>query len=377
MMFDELLMIPGPVHVNSRILNAMSRRLIGHRTPEFSEIMRNCTEGLKELFGTKNDVYIISGSGTAGMEAGIATFSKLDRITCIDNGKFGDRLGKIAERYTNVDVLRFEWGKSIDLEKVEVSLEDGSQAVAFVHNETSTGILNPAKEIAKIAKKHSALVIMDGITSVGGDEVKMDEWGIDVAIVGSQKCLGIPPGLSAVAVSERAWEFYNERAPFYLDLSAYKKKIKDWQTPYTPAVPLFVALDEAIKIIQEEGLGNRIKRHRTMAKAVREWAVNAGLKLFPELNEYSNYSNTVTAIKMPEGITDKELRGTLKEEYRILISGGQEHLKGKIFRIGTMGNIGKRELLSTLVALEDVLTRKGVALPSIDSAIKVLSEVNQ
>ena len=375
MKFDELLMIPGPVQVHSRILNVMARPLIGHRTPEFSEIMKRCTEGLKELFGTKDDVFIISGSGTAGMEAAIASFSNVKKITCIDNGKFGDRLCRIASRYTEVDDLRFEWGKSIELDKVEKSLEEGSEAVAFVHNETSTGILNPAREIAKIAKKHSALVIMDGITSVGGDEVKMDEWGVDVAIVGSQKCLGIPPGLAAVAVRERAWEFYNEKAPFYLDLAAYRKKIKDWQTPYTPAVPLFVALDEAIKMIQEEGLEKRIRRHRLFSKAVREWAINAGLELFPELNEYSNYSNTVTAIKMPAEISDSELRGRVKKEFGITISGGQEHLKGKIFRIGTMGNIGKREVLATLAAVEDVLTIKGACMPALNAALSVLQEI--
>ncbi len=375
MKFDELLMIPGPVQVHSRILNAMAKPLIGHRTPEFSEIMKRCTEGLKELFGTRSDVYIITGSGTAGMEAAISTFSSVKKITCIDNGKFGDRLCRIASRYTKVDELRFEWGKSIELDKVEKSLEEGSEAIAFVHNETSTGILNPAEEIGKLAKKHSALVIMDGITSVGGDEVKMDEWEIDVAIVGSQKCLGIPPGLAAVAVREKAWEFYNEKAPFYLDLSAYKKKLKDWQTPYTPAITLFVALDEAIKMIKEEGLEKRIERHRTFSRAVREWAINSGLELFPELNEYSRYSNTVTAIKMPPEITDSELRGTLKREYGITISGGQEHLKGRIFRIGTMGNIGKREVLSTLAAVEDILTRKGAAMPALNAAMNVLKDL--
>jgi aspartate aminotransferase-like enzyme len=372
MKFDELLMIPGPVQVHSRILNAMARPLIGHRTKEFSEVMKRCTEGLKELFGTKEDVFLITGSGTAGVEAAIASFSKVKRIACIDNGKFGDRLCRIASRYTDTEEIRFEWGKSIELELVEKSLEEGSEAVTFVHNETSTGILNPAREISRIAKKHSALVIMDGITSVGGDEVKMDEWGIDVAVVGSQKCLGLPPGLAAVAVRERAWEFYNERAPLYLDLSSYRKKLKEWQTPYTPVIPLFVALDEAIKMIQEEGLERRIERHRTFSKAVREWALNAGLELFPELNEYSEYSNTVTAIKMPSGITDSELRGTLRRDYGIAISGGQEHLKGRIFRIGTMGNIGKREVLSTLAAIEEVLLRKRACKPSLSSAFNVL-----
>ena len=308
------------------------------------------------------------------MEAAIASFSKVKKITCIDNGKFGDRFAKIASRYTKVDVVKFEWGKSIDLEAVEKSLAEGSEAVAFVHNETSTGILNPAKEIAKIAKKYDALVIMDGITSVGGEEVRMDEWKIDVAVVGSQKCIGAPPGLAAVAVNDRAWEFYNEKCPYYLDLNAYKEKIEDLQTPYTPAIPLFFALHEALKIIEEEGIENRIRRHRIFAEAVRTWAIEAGLELFPELNEYSRYSNTVTAIKIPKGITDKELRDGVRE-YGILISGGQEHLKGKIFRIGTMGNITKRDVLATLMALEEVLRRKNLIKPAIDSALEILRKI--
>ncbi len=370
-----LLMIPGPVQLHERIIKAMCRQMIGHRGKEFSKIFEYCIDGLKELFGTKHEVYIISGSGTSGMEAAIASFSNVKRIACVDNGKFGDRLCRIASKYTEVDEIRFEWGKSIELERIEESFENGSEAIAFVHNETSTGILNPAKEIAKIAKKYDALVIMDGITSVGGDVVKMDEWGVDVAIVGSQKCLGCPPGLAAVAVNERAWDYYNEKAPFYLDLKAYKKKVPDLQTPYTPAVPLFYALEEALKIIEEEGLENRVKRHRTFSKAVRVWATEAGLELFPQLNEYSSYSNTVTAIKMPENVTDKELRGTLQNEYGITISGGQEHLKGKIFRIGTMGNIGKAEVVTTLAAVEDVLMRKNAIKSALHAAIEVLKEL--
>jgi len=371
-MMDGLLMIPGPVKLHERIINAMARQMIGHRSKDFEEVFEYCINALKPLFGTKSDVVIISGSGTAGMEAAVASFSKVKRVTCIDNGKFGERFAKIASRYTEVDHIRFEWGTSIDLEKVEESIAEGSEAVTFVHNETSTGILNPAKEIAKIAHKYDALVIMDGITSVGGDEVKMDEWGIDVAVVGSQKCIGAPPGLAAVAISDRAWDHYNERVPYYLDLKAYVKKAEENQTPYTPAVPLFLALAEALKIIEEEGLENRIKRHRKFSKAVRAWCESAGLELFPKLNEVSAYSNTVTAIRMPENVTDKELRETLQREYGITISGGQEHLKGKIFRIGTMGNITKRDVLATLAAIEDILLRKNAIKPAIHIAMEVL-----
>lgn len=369
---EGLLMIPGPVKLHERVINAMAKQMIGHRSKDFEEVFEYCITAIKPLFGTKGDVTIISGSGTAGMEAAIASFSRVEKITCIDNGKFGERFAKIARKYTEVDHLRFEWGTSIDLDRVEDSLANGSEAVAFVHNETSTGILNPAKEIARIAKEYDALVIMDGITSVGGDDVRMDEWGIDVAVVGSQKCLGAPPGLAAVAVNESAWDFYNENVPLYLDLKAYIKKAGDNQTPYTPAVPLFLALAEALRIIEEEGLENRIERHRKLADATRKWVEAAGLEMFPELNEHSRYSNTVTAVKMPDGITDKELRGTLREEYGITISGGQEHLKGKIFRIGHMGNVSKRDLLVTLAAIEEILLRKNAVKPAIHKAMEAL-----
>jgi aspartate aminotransferase-like enzyme len=309
------------------------------------------------------------------LEAAISSFSNVRKMTCVDNGKFGERLGIIAKRYTEVDAVSFRWGTSIEIEKIEESFENGSEAVAFVHNETSAGILNPAEEIVKIARKYDALVIMDAITSVGGDEVRMDDWGIDVAIVGSQKCLGIPPGLAAVAFNERAWDFYNEKCPFYLDLAAYRKKLGDNQTPYTPAIPLYYALEEALKIINEEGLENRIRRHRIFSKAVREWANEAGIELLAELNEYSRYSNTVTAMKLPEGVTDKDLRGTLKSEYNITVSGGQGELKGKIFRIGTMGNIGKRDVLATLGAVQDILMRFGKAKPALNAATEVLREL--
>ncbi|WP_202320098.1 pyridoxal-phosphate-dependent aminotransferase family protein [Archaeoglobus neptunius] len=370
-----LLMIPGPVQLHERIIRAMARQMIGHRTADFSEVMSFCVDVLREVFQTKGDICLISGSGTAGMEAAIASFSNVRKMATIENGKFGERLGEIASRYTEVERLQFSWGESVDLDAVRNAFDNGCEAVAFVHNETSTGILNPAKEIASIAKEYDGLVIMDAITSAGGDYVRMDEWGVDVAIVGSQKCLGAPPGLAAVAVGEKAWEFYNERCPYYLDLAAYRKKLKDMQTPYTPAVPLFFALAEALEIIREEGLENRIQRHRILSSAVRKWAVEAGLELFPNLNEYSSYSNTVTAIKMPDGITDSELRGTLKKEYGILISGGQGELKGRIFRIGTMGNVGKMETITTLAALEDILRRKNIINPALEYAQILLRDL--
>ncbi|MHC1596934.1 MAG: pyridoxal-phosphate-dependent aminotransferase family protein [Methermicoccaceae archaeon] len=357
---DDYLMIPGPVPVASRIVRAMSKPMMSHRSSEFSKLYERCTEGLKALFGTENPVYILSGTGTLAMEAAVSNFlGDEDEVVCVVNGKFGDRFYRLAERYASPKLVGFEWGESFDLEKVEEAITPSTKAITFVHNETSVGILNPAEELGKIAEEHDCLLIMDGITSIGGDDVRMDEWGVDVAVVGSQKCLGIPPGLSMIAVSERAWEHLSERRPFYCDLGAYKKSHAKLQTPYTPALSLFFALDEALAIIEEEGLEARIKRHRKASSAIRAAMGAIGVEMFPHITAPSAYSNTVSAMKIPEGIDDKELRGGLQER-GVIASGGQEHLKGRIFRLGTMGNFTYRQVLGAISIVESVLYSKGI-----------------
>ena len=359
---EPLLMIPGPVPIPQRVRAAMTRQAINHRGPEFGAAYAETVRTLKTLFGTANELYIISGSGSAGMEAGIANFARDKRIVSLVNGKFGDRFAKIGERYGTVTVLDSEWGTPLDLERLEQELEAGAEVVTMVHNETSAGIRNPAPEVGKLARKHDALFIMDGVTSIGGDDVRMDEWGVDIAVVGSQKCLAAPAGLAAIAVSDRAWDRISEKRPFYLDMAAYRKSGKgaSMETPYTPAVPLFLALREACTIIDEEGVPARIARHRRMADAVRAAANAWGVDLFPTLDEHHAYSNTATAMRIPDGLTDKDLRGTVKK-FGIEIAGGQDHLKGKIFRIGTMGGVGAQEILATLAAVQFTLKKSGVA----------------
>lgn len=375
---NELLMIPGPVPVLPRILRAMSKPMIHHRQAEFASILAECEEVLKEVFKTKNDIFIISGSGTAGMEAAICNvIDREDKVVCVVNGKFGERFKEIGERYGKTTSVEFEWGSSIELEKVEQALGNGAVAVTLVHNETSTGILNPAREIAKLARDHGALFIMDGITSIGGDDVRVDEWGVDIAICGSQKCLGMPPGLAMVSVSERAWSVINEKPKrYYLDLRAYKKSRAKSQTPYTPALPLFFALQEACRVIKEEGLEQRIKRHRQAAKAMREAAVAMGLELFPKLNAISSYSNTVTAIKLPPGVGDKDFRAAVRKK-GVIIAGGQEQLSGKIFRIGHMGNFTSKEILTAVQAVELTLKEYNAIAEfglGVEAAERVLKE---
>ncbi|MCX9010550.1 MAG: alanine--glyoxylate aminotransferase family protein, partial [Candidatus Methanoperedens sp.] len=361
---NSLLMIPGPVPVVPRILRAMSKPMIGHRSKEFGNIYSESRQILSELFQTENDIFIISGSGSCAMESAVGNvIGKKDTLVTIENGKFGERFREIGERYGNVKPVKFDWtkGESIELDRVENALAEGAKAVTFVHNDTSVGIRNPAREMGELAKKYGALFIMDGITTIGGDEVLVDKWGVDIAIVGSQKCIGAPPGLSAVSVSKKAWDSIVEKPPYYVDLKAYRKSADKEiaETPYTPAVPLFFALHEALRIVKEEGLEARIKRHAMHAQALRAAAGAMNIELFPQLNRYSRYSNTVTALKIPAGMDDRKLRGGLKE-LGVQVSGGQGPLEGRIFRIGSMGNISNLNILSTIQALEIVLHKHGI-----------------
>jgi aspartate aminotransferase-like enzyme len=357
---EPLLMIPGPVPMPERVRYAMLRQAINHRGAEFGAVYADIVRVLRMYFGTTNDLFVLSGSGTAAMEAAIGNFGAGRKIVSLVNGKFGERLGKIGQRYGTVEVLNSEWGTPLDLAGLDKALVEGAEMVTFVHNETSTGIRNPAAEIAKMAKKAGALVIMDGITSIGGDEVKVDTWGVDVAFMGSQKCFAAPAGLSAISVSKKAWDMLSERRPYYLDLAAYRKSAGNspMETPYTPAVALFLALREALLIAETEGVEARIARHRKMADAVRAAVAAWGLPLFPKTDALHAYSNTATAVSVPAGVAEKELRTAVKG-LGIEIAGGQDHLKGKIFRIGHMGAVGAPEILAALAATEYGLGKAG------------------
>jgi aspartate aminotransferase-like enzyme len=357
---ELLLMLPGPVPIPERVRFAMSRQAINHRSAEFGAAYADCVRVLKTTFGTANDLFVISGSGTAGMEAAIANVGKDKHIACITNGKFGERLLKISQRYGQAHEIKSEWGTPVNLEALKAELEAGAKVVTLVHNETSAGIKNPAEEIGKLCRKHDALFIMDGITSIGGDVVEADKWGVDIAITGSQKCLAAPAGLAMVSVSARAWERVTKNPPLYLDLAAYKKSAsgKPMETPYTPAVPLFLALREACLMIEEEGLAARIARHQKMSGAVQAAAKVWGLALFPKTDKLHSPSATVTAIEYPPGVKDDDMRGIIKK-MGIIIAGGQDHLKGKIFRIGSMGAVSAPEILATLAATQHALRKSG------------------
>ena len=375
-MKDEiLLMLPGPVPLPERVRAAMARQAINHRGAEFGDAYADISRVLKGLFGTANNPLVISGSGTAGLEAAVANFGKGRKTAHLYNGKFGERLFNIGQRYASEAVsIPSEWGTPLNLETLESALEDGAEVVTMVHNETSSGILNPAHVVGKICRKHDALLIADGVTSVGGDYFRADAWGVDVAIVGSQKCLAAPAGLAAVAVSDRAWDMVVKNPPYYLDLAVYQKNAaKDpMETPYTPAVPLFLGLREACLLIEEEGIEERIARHHQMADAVRKAVCAWNIGMFPKTDDLHHYSNTVTAARLPEGSSDKAFRGIVKK-FGIQIAGGQDHLKDVIFRIGHMGAVSATELLATLAATEYAIMKSGHNIPQ--SGVMAAAEV--
>ncbi len=356
----ELLMLPGPVPVAPRILRALSKPMINHRGPEFKKLLDTILNKLQPLFRTQNDVLVLSGSGTCAMEAAVGNLGPGKTYVAIENGKFGERLKTLGSLYGRSIPVVTEWGRSIDIAAVTAALDKGADAVTIVHNETSTGITNDVRQIGALCREYDALLIMDGVSSIGGIKTEIDKWGVDIAFTGSQKCLGMPPGLSMIAISERAWDVIRtaQKRPFYADLVAHKKSAEKGQTPFTPTLPLFFALEEALTMLEEEGQDVRIKRNGVYAEAIRTASQAMGLELFPQLNELSTYSNTITALKVPSNIQF----ATLKEEMKrrgVVIAGGQERLKGVIFRIGNMGYISKGDLLQTIEKLELVLLENG------------------
>ena len=358
-------MIPGPTPVPDKVLEAFGRHPIGHRSKDFQNIVQSTTENLQWLHQTKNEVLTITGSGTAAMEAGIInTLSKGDKVICGENGKFGQRWVKVAEEYgLEVIQINAEWGKPLDPERFKDILEDDSnkeiKAVILTHSETSTGVINDLKTISQYIRNHkNALSIIDCVTSIGAFNVPTDEWQLDIVASGSQKGYMIPPGLSFISVSKKAWKA-NELSnlpKFYLDLKSYKKSLLNNSNPFTPSVNLMFALDEALKMMKEEGLENIFKKHERHKKAISEAAKKLNLKLFA--NEKS-LSPSITAIEA-QNFDAESFRKSIQAKYGIQLAGGQDHLKGKIFRVGHLGYINDLEIISAISAIGLTLYEKNL-----------------
>ena len=374
-MQDKLsLMIPGPTPVPETVLQAMGRHPIGHRSADFQKIVKRTTKQLQWLHQTTGDVLAITGSGTAAMEAGIINvLSKGEKVLCGDNGKFGERWVKLARAYgLDVQVIQAEWGQPLDPEAFRAALEADTakaiKAVILTHSETSTGVINDMETIAKHARAHgTALTIADCVTSLGACNVPMDEWGLDVIGSGSQKGYMMPPGLAFVAMSERAWEAYgrSDLPKFYLDLGKYRKSAQADSNPFTPAINLYFALEAALEMMQAEGLEAIFARHARHRAAAQAGMEAMGLPLYAA---EGHGSPAITAVA-PEGIDAEALRKAVKEKFDILLAGGQDHLKGKVFRIGHLGFVCDRDVLTAVAAIEATLADLGLHKGSMGAGV--------
>ncbi len=374
-MQDKLtLMIPGPTPVPETVLKAMGRHPIGHRSGEFQDVVKRTTEQLRWLHQTSSDVLVITGSGTAAMEAGIInTLSRGDKVLCGDNGKFGERWVKVAKAYgLEVEVIKAEWGQPLNPETFRAALEADTaksiRAVILTHSETSTGVINDLESISRHVKAHgTALTIADCVTSLGASNVPMDAWGLDVVASGSQKGYMMPPGLSFVAMSSRAWDAYerSDLPKFYLDLGPYRKTAAKNSNPFTPAVNLYFALEAALEIMQAEGLEAIFSRHARHRAATQAGMKAMGLPLYAA----EGYGSPAITAVAPEGIDAEQLRKAVKDRFDILLAGGQDHLKGQVFRIGHLGFVCDRDVLTAVAAIESTLQSLGLHKTSMGAGV--------
>jgi aspartate aminotransferase-like enzyme len=360
----NMLMIPGPTPVPEKVLLALAKHPIGHRTSEFSNVIAEVNANLKWLHQTEGDVLTLTVSGTGAMEAGIINFlSAGDRVLVGNNGKFGERWVQVAQAFgLQVDEIVAEWGSALNpevfREKLEADKDKQIKAVIITHSETSTGVINDLETINKHVKAHGeALIIVDAVTSLGAISVPVDAWGLDVVASGSQKGYMIPPGLGFVSVSQKAWKAYETATlpKFYLDLKKYQKNAVKNSTPFTPPVNLINALHAALEMMKAEGLENIFARHQRLTQASRAAAKALGLKLYAPDDAASP---AITAVD-PAPIDAEVIRSTMKKRFDIALAGGQDHLKGKIFRIGHLGFVCERDILTAIASLEATLQELG------------------
>jgi aspartate aminotransferase-like enzyme len=363
-------LIAGPVRIHPRVLRAMATPSLNHRGDYFHGIVQELRELLPVAFGARGHQVVLSGSGTAGLEAVYAGLVPRDgRTVVVANGNFGDRTDAIVRRYTSqVTTVKAPWGQGLPVEAFRAELERGDvRAVCVVHNETSVGLVNDLAAVAPAIRRSGALFLVDGISAVAGIPLPIEAWGVDAVVAGSQKGLAAPAGLALVHLSDRAVAALHPGS-FYLDLAAHLASLEKNDTPWTPAVPLFLALHEALRLLREEGLERRLERTHRLAEAARAAVGALGLELFPDPRFASD---TVTAVRNPDGLGDPQLRKVLEKEYNVLVQGGQGSLVGKIFRLGHMGIADWPDLLVTFAAVERVLGKHG-RLPRPGAALSEL-----
>ncbi len=377
-MIKHYLLSPGPTPIPNEVALAMSETMIHHRTPQFNKVFEQSREGLKKLFGTKNDVLMLASSGTGAMEASVANlFSPADKVLVINGGKFGERWLNIANAFALHPIeLKVEWGQSgrgrscREATKAHPDLK----GVMIQASETSTTVLHPVKEIAKLTK-NGPLFLVDGVTAVGVVSVPLDDWGIDVLVTGSQKAMMLPPGLGFIALSDRAWERTKQATlpRFYFDLNLERKSQQKGSGAFTPAVSLIFGVRASLDMMQREGLDNVYARHARMSRATRAAATALGLKLLAP----DSPSPAATGVYLPEGIDADQVLDYLRDHMNITLAEGQDQLKGKVIRIAHVGYMGAFDVITAVAALEMALRKFGVELPfgkGVAAAQEVLME---
>jgi aspartate aminotransferase-like enzyme len=357
------LRVPGPTPCPQEVLQAMGRQMINHRGPEFAKILNNVTDKLKQLFQTKNDLFLLTGSGTGGLEAAVVnTMSPGDKVLAVSIGVFGERFAAIAKEFgAEVIPLNFEWGKAADPDAISKALktDPAIKTVLVTHNETSTGVTNDLAAISSVVKEADKLLVVDAISSLGSIDLPVDKWHCDITVTGSQKGWMVPPGLTMVSVSQEGWQA-NQKAKmprFYWDFAKAKSYLMEkGETPWTPVVSIFFALEVALDMILKEGMANVFARHARIAKAARDGVKALGLSPFAEA---SHVSNTVTSVAGSNGLDINKMRKILREEHDVVLAGGQRTLDGKIFRIGHLGWVTDDDIKEVLSAIEKVLPQAG------------------
>jgi len=376
-MRKNYLLTPGPTPLPPEVCEALAKPIIHHRTPQFQVVLKEVSEGLKHVFKTRNDVFILASSGTGAMEAAVVNLlSPGDTVITVQGGKFGERWTEICNNYAiNTEIMDVEWGKAVDPKAIKAKIQSFKpkiKAVFVTLCETSTGVVNDIKAIGEILKDTEAVLVVDAISGLGAIPILTDAWSVDIVISGSQKGLMLPPGLGFISVSPKAWKFIQEsKCPkYYFDLKEAKKALDKTDTPFTPAISLIIALGESLKMIKQDGLENIFIRHKKMAEATRSAMKALGLQLFAP----SAASDVVTAVKVPQGIDGEKLVKTMRDTYGVTIAGGQSELKGKVFRIAHMGYIEEFDIIICISCLEKVLAQMGYKF-NLGSGLKAAQEI--
>jgi aspartate aminotransferase-like enzyme len=372
------LLSPGPTPIPDKVLSVAAEPIIHHRTPEFSNIFMEVTEGIKTVFETKQDVFILTSSGTGAMETAVVnTLSPGDKVITINGGKFGERWGNICKAYGVVykDII-LEWGADFTKEQLadELKASPGVKAVFSTLSETSSGALYDIKGFGEVVSGTDAILVVDGISGVGAAPCPMDEWKVDVMVTGSQKSFMIPPGLAYIAFSQKAWKMVetSKLPKFYFDAKKAKKNLEKKTTPWTPAISLIIQQKKALEIIKGMGLPKLFEHHRILGEATRAGVKAACLELLAV-----NPGNILTAVKVPAGVDGVKLVKTMQSKYMAYIAGAQDPNKGKFFRIAHLGYMGGFDVITALSALEMTLLDLGYAFEpgaAVKAAQTVLKE---